>query len=252
MQRQIFLARSLRFPSSLRFSSPFGGLPLHRSAHLERSLSPFHPWLASPSGKMSADTRMISRLIVLSGPSGVGKSTIKDRLMSEYPDKFEFSVSHTTRAPRRKANVSDALEQDGEDYWFVPMERFDAMVANDEFVEHAVFGRNKYGTSKAAIEKIADAGRVCLLDIEMEGVKQIRNSTLPARFLFVAPPSVEVLEGRLRGRATDDEDSIQRRLDQAKREIEYANSDAVHDKIVVNDDLETAYREVRDFCLQGF
>jgi len=99
------------------------------------------------------------------------------------------------------------------------------------------------------VERIAREGKTCVLDIEMEGVKQIHASHLRARYLFIAPPSFEELEKRLRGRATDGEEEIRKRLERAKEEMEFAKTEGVHDKVVVNDDLERAYSEVEAFCL---
>ncbi|KAF2204716.1 guanylate kinase-like protein [Delitschia confertaspora ATCC 74209] len=183
--------------------------------------------------------------IVISGPSGSGKSTILTRLFAEYPSRFGFSVSHTTRAPR-------GTEQNGKEYYFVSREEFQKLIADGGFVEHAQFGGNYYGTSVRAVEEIREQGRTCVLDIEMEGVKQVSNHpTFPRpKFLFLSPPSMEILEQRLRSRATDKEEAILKRLQQAKVEMEFARSaEAPHDKIVVNDDLETAYQEVRRFCV---
>ncbi|KAF2636063.1 guanylate kinase [Massarina eburnea CBS 473.64] len=183
--------------------------------------------------------------IVISGPSGAGKSTILKRLFDEYPDRFGFSISHTTRGPR-------AGEENGREYHFVTKEEFEALVEKKGFVEHAQFGGNCYGTSVKAVQDIAEKGRVCILDIEMEGVKQVANHpTFPRpRFLFLSPPSKEVLEQRLRGRATDKEEAILKRLKQAEAEMDFAKSpEAPHDKVIVNDDLDKAYGEVRDFIV---
>lgn len=183
--------------------------------------------------------------IVISGPSGAGKSTILNRLFAAYPTKFGFSISHTTRSPR-------AGEQDGREYNFITKEKFVELIGENAFIEHAQFGGNHYGTSIAAVTDIADSGKICILDIEMEGVKQVANHptfTRP-RFLFLAPPSLDILEQRLRGRGTDNEDAVQKRLAQARKEVEWAESgEAPHDKIVVNDDLDRAYEEVRDFIV---
>ncbi|KAF2127330.1 guanylate kinase-like protein [Dothidotthia symphoricarpi CBS 119687] len=183
--------------------------------------------------------------IVISGPSGAGKSTILARLFADYPSKFGFSISHTTRAPR-------GAEQDGREYYFVTHDEFQKLVQDKGFVEHAQFGGNCYGTSVKAVQDIAEKGRVCILDIEMEGVKQVANHpTFPRpRFLFLSPPSMEILEKRLRSRATDKEEAILKRLNQASVEMDFANSgEAPHDKIVVNDDLDKAYEEVREFVV---
>jgi len=123
------------------------------------------------------------------------------------------------------------------------------MIDKGGFIEYAKFGDNLYGTSYEAVEWIAREGKTCVLDIEMEGVKQMRASHLQARYLFVAPPSFEELERRLRGRGTDGEVDIGKRLDRAKEELEFAKTEGIHDKVVVNDDLEKAYKEVEAFCL---
>ncbi|GAB7361565.1 hypothetical protein MBLNU230_g1617t1 [Neophaeotheca triangularis] len=181
------------------------------------------------------------RPIVVSGPSGAGKSTLLGRLFKQYPEKFGFSVSHTTRAPRPG-------EEDGVAYNFTTKEAFNKLVDEGGFIEHAQFGSNFYGTSIKAVKDVAEKGRVCILDIEMEGVKQVKKTDLNARFLFLQPPSVEILEQRLRGRATDKEEDILLRLKQAEKEIAFAKT-GVHDKIVVNDDLEKAWEELREFCV---
>ncbi|WEW55638.1 guanylate kinase [Emydomyces testavorans] len=206
------------------------------------------------------------RPVVVSGPSGTGKSTILKRLFAEYPDKFSFSVSpagdkktgdrtektkyndfapiDTTRAPRPG-------EQDGREYSFTNKDAFLKLVDEGGFIEYAQFGGNYYGTSTKAVKDIAERGKVCILDIEMEGVKQVKKTDLNARFLFLAPPSMEELERRLRGRGTETEDSLNKRLAQAKKELEYAQQPGAHDKIVVNDDLETAYKGVRDWIVDN-
>ncbi|KAI5864421.1 guanylate kinase [Durotheca rogersii] len=180
------------------------------------------------------------RPIVISGPSGVGKGTLFRRLFESHPDSFALSVSHTTRPPR-------AGENDGHDYYFVSHDAFDKLAAAAGFVEHAVFGGNRYGTSKQTIADQSAKGRVVVLDIEMEGVKQIKKSGIDARFVFIKPPSFEELERRLRGRGTEDEASVARRLDRARDELAYAETPGAHDIIVVNDDLDAAYREFEAF-----
>ncbi|KAL2015766.1 hypothetical protein VTK56DRAFT_4857 [Thermocarpiscus australiensis] len=180
------------------------------------------------------------RPIVISGPSGVGKGTLYKLLFQRHPNTFALSVSHTTRSPRPG-------EQDGVDYHFVTREAFLELKANNGFVENAQFGDNLYGTSKATIQEQSAKGKTVVLDIEVEGVKQIKASGFPARYVFIAPPSEEELERRLRGRGTESEASIQKRLDRAKVELEYAKVPGIHDKTIVNDDLETAYKELEDF-----
>lgn len=183
------------------------------------------------------------RPIVLSGPSGSGKSTLLKKLFAEFPTKFGFSVSSTTRAPRPG-------EVDGKDYNFVAVEEFQKMIGEDKFVEWAQFSGNYYGTTVASVKKVADSGRTCILDIDMQGVKSVKYKTdLDARFLFVAPPSIKDLENRLRGRGTETEDSIAKRLAAAQAEIEYAETGA-HDQILVNDNLDRAYKELKEFIAQ--
>ncbi|EUC28682.1 hypothetical protein COCCADRAFT_108516 [Bipolaris zeicola 26-R-13] len=194
---------------------------------------------------VSKDALSANQPIVISGPSGAGKSTILSRLFEEFPGKFGFSISHTTRAPR-------GTEQNGKEYYFVTKEEFLDLIEKKGFVEHAQFGGNYYGTSIKAVNDIAEKGQICILDIEMEGVKQVANHpTFPRpRFLFLQPPSMEVLEQRLRSRATDKEEAIVKRLNQAKVELDFAHSgEAPHDKIVINEDLDKAYKEVRDFIV---
>jgi len=187
-----------------------------------------------------------NRPIVISGPSGAGKSTILNRLFAEFPDKFGFSVSHTTRNPR-------AGEQNGREYHFISKDEFAKLVEDGKFIEHAEFGSNCYGTSVMAVDDVAEKGRICILDIEMEGVKQVASpeSKLRSRprFLFLSPPSLEILEQRLRGRATDSEDAILKRLAQAEIEMSFARDGGIHEKVVVNDDLDEAYTQVRSFIM---
>ncbi|KAL6864168.1 guanylate kinase [Trichoderma novae-zelandiae] len=180
------------------------------------------------------------RPIVVSGPSGVGKGTLYGMLFDRHPDTFSLSVSHTTRAPRPG-------EEDGVHYHFVTMEAFEDLIAKDGFVENAKYGRNRYGTSKMTIEEQTNKGKVVVLDIEMEGVKQIKQSGISARYVFIAPPSIETLEKRLRGRGTETEQNIQERLAQAQKELDFSKTPGVHDIIIVNDDLEAAYKKFEDF-----
>jgi guanylate kinase len=132
-------------------------------------------------------------------------------------------------------------------YRFVTPETFASLVDADGFLEHAQFGGNRYGTPKSVVEEARAAGKVVVLDIEMEGVKQVKRTGVDARYVFIKPPSVEVLEQRLRGRGTEKEESIQKRLRQAVLELEYSQTEGVHDLIIENDDLERAYKELEEF-----
>ncbi|KAJ5643876.1 guanylate kinase [Penicillium longicatenatum] len=185
-----------------------------------------------------------TRPIVISGPSGVGKGSLIEKLFSNHPNTFAFTVSHTTRKPR-------AGEVDGTNYFFVEHSEFDSLVAEGAFVEHAVFGSNKYGTSHRTIGDQMAKGLVVVLDIEMNGVKQMKeNDSIDPRYVFIQPPSLEILEARLRGRGTENDEDVRRRLAQATAELEYANQQRGVDKIIVNDDLEVAYKELEEFIFQ--
>ncbi|KAG0206520.1 guanylate kinase [Mortierella sp. GBA30] len=181
-----------------------------------------------------------SRPIVISGPSGAGKSTFLKRLFAEYPDKFGFSISHTTRSPR-------AGETNGVEYNFVTREEFLAGVARGEFIEHAEFSGNLYGTTVQAVRNVGDRGRICILDIDMQGVKLVKATDLNAYYLSVQPPSIEELEKRLRGRGTEKEADIQSRLAAAQGELDYAKKEGAYDETIINDDLEAAYTKFKAF-----
>jgi guanylate kinase len=144
---------------------------------------------------------------------------------------LEFSVSHTTRAPRPG-------EADGVDYYFVSGDEFAALVERGEFVEHAVYGKNSYGTSDEALRvPIEERGHDVLVEIEVQGAQQLRQSRRDARFIFLLPPDMRVLAQRLRDRATDSPEAIAGRLQMAEREL---GAVVLFDYVIVNDDLEQA------------
>uniref|UniRef100_A0A7S0RKC8 Guanylate kinase 1 n=1 Tax=Pyramimonas obovata TaxID=1411642 RepID=A0A7S0RKC8_9CHLO len=176
--------------------------------------------------------------IVVCGPSGVGKGTLINRLMADFPDRFGFSVSHTTRAPRPG-------EEDGVHYHFAQVDQVKKEIAEGKFLEHAEVHGNVYGTSLAAVEAVATQGKACVLDIDVQGARSVRASALPATFVFVMPPSVEELEKRLRGRGTEKEESIQKRLKNAAGEMACADEPGFFDHKLVNNDLETTYQELK-------
>jgi guanylate kinase len=178
---------------------------------------------------MSAEETPRGVLFVLSAPSGTGKSSLCRRLIEEVPG-LQFSVSFTTR--RRRAG-----EENGKQYWFVDDGRFDAMVAEDAFLEWAqVFG-HRYGTGRAATAHALAGGRDLLLDIDVQGARQVSEAGEDAISVFLLPPDFTTLEGRLRSRRSEDEGEVGRRLALAGAEAEEF---AHYDYLVVNDDLERA------------
>ncbi|XP_069107652.1 guanylate kinase-like [Argopecten irradians] len=210
---------------------------LFRSFKVCRLLPRLQPFLSWKLKTMATSTPSYQP-IVISGPSGSGKSTLLGLLFKEFPDCFAFSVSHTTRKPR-------SGEEDGKDYHFVEKEVFAEMIENGDFLEHAQFSANCYGTSKQSVKSIQSTGRICFLDVEINGVKSIKKTDLAARYVFVQPPNMEVLKERLVGRGTESDDSLKRRLDSAQEALDYANEDGAYDHIIVNDDLDEAYSRLK-------
>ena len=173
------------------------------------------------------------KLIVVSGPSGAGKSTVISRVMQRRHDLC-FSVSATTRDPRPG-------EVNGVDYFFVTWDEFDRMIGEDERLEHAEYVGNCYGTPRAYVAAKQREGMNVLLDIEVQGARQVRERVPEAIKIFIIPPSLQVLEQRLRGRGTETEEQIQRRLARARGEYREAD---FYDYVVINDNLETAANEL--------
>jgi guanylate kinase len=186
---------------------------------------------------MSTDPEADARghVFLIAAPSGTGKTTLCRRILEE-DSGLQISVSHTTRAPREG-------EIDGVHYHFVDVPQF--RVLNDEkaFLEHAEYGGNNYGTSWRSIEDPLDSGHDVVLEIEVQGAAQVRDRMPSACLIFLLPPSLEILEERLRGRRTDTEEVIQRRMTHVDNELAAAK---LFDYAIVNDDLERAVREVLD------
>jgi len=172
-------------------------------------------------------------IIVISGPSGSGKSTLIGLLMAQHPEII-FSTSHTTRQIRAK-------EVNGRDYHFIPQEEFLAMVKNEEFVEWAEVYGNYYGTSYREIESRSKKGgdTILALDIDVQGARKIKEKFPGALFIFVVPPSLEILRQRLEARERKFDQHIRDRLEIAKKELQQYN---IYDYIVVNDKLEEAFK----------
>ena len=173
------------------------------------------------------------RLIVISGPSGAGKSTVVFKAIEGRTDMC-FSTSVTTRKPRPN-------EVDGREYFFVDLERFDEMVANDELLEHASYVANNYGTPRKYVEDKLNDGFNVILDIEVNGARQVNEKMPDAVKIFIVPPSMDTLRKRLESRGTDTQRAIEARLIRAKQEYEEAD---FYDYIIVNDDAETAAAEL--------
>lgn len=182
------------------------------------------------------------RPLVICGPSGSGKSTLLKQLFAEFPETFGFSVSHTTRNPRPG-------EKNGVHYYFVSRDEMEESIKRGEFLETASFSGNLYGTSKHAVRQVQAQGKVCVLDIEIQGVEQIRNSDLNPLLVFINPPSLDELERRLKGRNTETPESLRKRLDTAKHEIEYGHKPGNFHAIIHNTSLKQAYQELRDFIV---
>ncbi|XP_054875762.1 guanylate kinase 1b isoform X1 [Poeciliopsis prolifica] len=216
------------------------------------------------------------RPVVLSGPSGAGKSTLLKRLMKDHEGVFGFSVSHTTRNPRPGEEdgkglnklpmllgatllpVADVFssessfscpnesEHKDKDYHFTTREAMQEGIDNGEFIENAEFSGNMYGTSKAAVEDVRAKNLICILDVDIQGVKRIKETDLDPIYISIQPPSMEILEKRLRDRQTETEESLQKRLEAARIDMELSKEPGVFDIVIINDDLEKAYEELKE------
>ena len=173
-------------------------------------------------------------LIIYSGPSGVGKSTILSQVLNDDELNLVFSISMTTRLPRNG-------EKDGVDYFFVDKQTFEKAIDNDEFLEHAKYVENYYGTPKAYVEKMRNDGKNVILEIDVQGAKQVISKCPDALSIFICPPSQEDLRKRLTGRGTEPVEVVNKRLAQAKGEIDASSFYKHH---ITNDDVDKAVEEV--------
>ena len=174
-------------------------------------------------------------LVLFSGPSGVGKDAVLEIVLAK-DTSLQKSVSCTTRGIREN-------EIEGKDYYFITVPEFEKMIENHEVLEYTRYGQNLYGTPKAPIDKWISEGKTVILKIEVEGASNIKKLYPDSVGIFIMPPSMEVLEQRLRSRGTEDEDDIIKRLEIAQGEIGHSN---VYDYLVVNDDLEKTSENVLD------
>jgi len=175
-------------------------------------------------------------LLVMSGPSGVGKTSIVHGMLARLG--AAFSVSATTRQ-------QTAQERDGEDYFFISNDEFQRWINEDRFLEYAqVFGRSWYGTPREPVEGQLASGKIVVLDIDVQGAAQVRTAMPNAFGVFILPPSEDELFRRLKERGRDDEDAISRRFAEARKEIAIAQGSGVYDAFVVNDNLDRAISEV--------
>lgn len=178
-------------------------------------------------------TKKGGHLVVISGPSGVGKSTVIAEVMHQR-DNLVFSVSYTTRAPR-------AGEEDGVNYHFVDTAEFERMIRDGELLEYTQYAGNYYGTALADIQKFASQGLDVLLDIEVEGASNVKRKADNAVLIFVAPPSFEELSRRLHGRRTENEEVVRARLEEAQVELKQIPN---YDYLVVNDSVIRAASDI--------
>ncbi|MCS6985541.1 MAG: guanylate kinase [Leptospiraceae bacterium] len=175
-------------------------------------------------------------VIVLSGPSGTGKNTLISELLRTRGDLLH-SISCTTRPPRNH-------EQNGIQYYFLSKEEFLRKIEENAFVEYAEVMDHYYGTSFAELERIHRLGKIPILDVDVKGALQLRRRLSKILLIFIKPPSFEILEERLRQRKTESQEEMEKRLERAKKELAYA---PYYDKVIVNDDLHRAVRELSDY-----
>ena len=175
----------------------------------------------------------MGKVFVITGPSGVGKGTLIELLLERVP-QLELSVSATTREPR-------SGEEDGRDYHFLTPDEFDQRVEAGDFLEHATYSGNRYGTLRQEVERRLSEGRSVVLEIEVQGARQVRVAMPEAVLIFIAPPDPAALRQRLEGRGTDSQEAIERRLRTAEIELE-AQAEFAH--VIVNDDVQKAAAEL--------
>ena len=174
-------------------------------------------------------------LIVLSGPSGVGKGTVRKEIFDDPTTSYKYSISMTTRQMREG-------EVNGVDYFFKTKEEFEALIQEDQFIEYAEYVGNYYGTPVQYVKDTRAEGHDVFLEIEVEGARQVRKKFPDALFIFLAPPSLDHLKERLIGRGTETDEKIQSRVNEARKEVEMMN---LYDYVVVNDEVHLAKERIQ-------
>lgn len=181
----------------------------------------------------------IGKLIVFTGPSGSGKGTVEEKFINEPEFNFYFTVSATTRPIRDN-------EVEGVHHLFIDKEQFEKWIEEDKFLEYATFVDNYYGTIKEEVERELANGKNVFLEIELEGAKQVMKKMPEALSIFLAPPSIEELENRLRKRGSESGEIIQARINKAKEELSFADDKSIFKYKVINDDVDRAAEEIKD------
>uniref|UniRef100_A0A8I5ZT32 Guanylate kinase n=1 Tax=Rattus norvegicus TaxID=10116 RepID=A0A8I5ZT32_RAT len=184
-------------------------------------------------GRVPVDGMAGPRPVVLSGPSGAGKSTLLKKLFQEHGSVFGFSVSRECLRTLKGKELRD--------YYFVTREMMQRDIAAGDFIEHAEFSGNLYGTSKEAVRAVQAMNRICVLDVDLQGVRSIKKTDLHPIYISVQPPSMDVLEQRLRQRNTETEESLAKRLAAAQADMESSKEPGLFDLVIVNDNLDEAY-----------
>lgn len=189
---------------------------------------------------MSILTNKVLDAIVFCGPSGVGKGTLLKKLFADFPDRFAYSISHTTRNPREG-------EVNGREYHFTDKANILTMNSNNEFLELCDVHGNYYGTSVGAVKTVQESGKICIIEIDVKGAQKLHHrpdSSLNAAYFFITAP-VEELRKRIEGRGADSEECIQRRLATAEAEYQFLKSNPeFFSALIVNDELDAAYRRL--------
>ena len=188
----------------------------------------------------------MSKPVVFVGPSGIGKNTIINKLRELYPDRFAYSISHTTREPREG-------EIDGVHYHFVSREKFEQMIQNKKLLEYAEVHGNYYGTSFESIRNVERSGKICILDLNIDGAISVSKSRLKPFIIFLRPESMPALERRLRNRGTESEESIQKRMKTAAEEMKrFEENKNIWNLVIINDRLDETLVEISSELFKRF